>query len=499
MKDTKDTEILNFIKKLGLKDKGLHVKNIIDNERLGEFYVRTDHLSYDYSKQRITKETLERLLEIPDKINLKKSIAGISSGEFLNYTEERTASHMLYRNLNNPIETIDLNEIAIQRIKVKVRVEAIKELLDNRIDTIISISIGGSRLGSELLSEVCANPESKIKVHYCSSYDFQELKNVMSSSDARRTLVIISSKSFTTKEVMANAVIAKEWLEDSVGKNFLDQILGISSNSEGMKEFGIKGANQFKILDSLGGRYSIWSAMSLPAMLDMGWQNFEGFLQGAYAADKHFKESAWNKNIPVLMALLNAWNLNGLGINNLGIFSYDYKIRSLTKYLAQMGMESNGKTYNLEGEKIPFQTSPLIWGGYGPDAQHSVFQWLLQGTDTSSCDFIGIHKKDSPLSSSYRMLLAQIVALSIGEDNVDYKFKSVAGNNPVSLLTIQELNPANLGFLLATYEHKIFVESQIYNINPFDQWGVQLGKKLTTRSLKEEGFIKQYFNNEIIS
>jgi glucose-6-phosphate isomerase len=260
-----------------------------------------------------------------------------------------------------------------------------------------------------------------------------------------------------------------------------------------MTEFGIQDANQFEILDSIGGRYSIWSSISLPAIVDMGWQGFEEFLEGAHEADKHFITQPWNANIPVLMALFSAWNLNGLGINNLGIFSYEYKIRSLTKYLAQMGMESNGKTYNSDNRKTEFHTCPLIWGGYGPDAQHSVFQWLYQGTGYSACDFIGV-KEENNLTSSHQMLLAQITALSIGNDNEELNYKSVEGNNPISLLQLNSSSPKSLGYLLATYEHKIFVESRIYDINPFDQWGVQLGKNLTTNSKGNKDFFINSFN-----
>ena len=185
--------------------------------------------------------------------------------------------------------------------------------------------------------------------------------------------------------------------------------------------------------------------------------------------------------------------MNGLGINNLGIFTYDYKIRSLLKYLSQMGMESNGKSFNDKNRKSPFKTCPLIWGGYGPDVQHSLFEWLLQGTDYSACDFIGI-KDDDVSSNSYEMMLAQILALSLGRDNQEYKYKSVEGNNPTSLLKLRNLNPRSLGFLIATYEHKVFVESQIYGINAFDQWGVELGKVLIKKSIHEDHFINKYFD-----
>ena len=494
MEDSQSTEILKSIKALANKNSGIQVKDLLEEKRLDEFHLITDYLSYDYSKQRITKEVLDELLKIPEKINLKQSILDISNGEFLNPTEDRNVSHMLYRDLNNSKNSQELKEISNQREKLSNFIKAIHEAPESYIDTIISISIGGSRLGPELLSEVYGTPYSKIKVYYCSSYDFMELENVMSVRNPARSLVVISSKSFNTPEVIENANKAKDWLESLIGDRCWDQIIGISSNKEAMTEFGIQDANQFEILDSVGGRYSIWSSMSFPAIVEMGLDGFKEFLEGAHEADKHFKDEPWGTNIPVLMALFSAWNLNGLGINNLGIFSYDYKIKSLTKYLAQMGMESNGKTYNCNNEKSEFYTCPLIWGGYGPDAQHSVFQWLYQGTDHSACDFIGI-KEEKSLSNSYQMLLAQISALTIGSDNDELSYKSVEGNNPISLLQLNNIKPKSLGYLLATYEHKVFVESRIYNINSFDQWGVQLGKKLTIRSKEENNFFINIFNN----
>ncbi len=449
MEGNQSAKILESIKILANKNLGLQIKDVLDKKRLDEFHVKTDYLSYDYSKQRITKEVLGELLEIPEKINLKKSILDISNGEFLNPTEGRTVSHMLYRDLSNSKNSHELKKISNQREELSNFIKTIREVSDSHVDTIISISIGGSRLGPELLSEVYGNPYSKIKVYYCSSYDFIELENVISTRNPARTLVVISSKSFKTPEVIENANKAKDWLESVVGDHCWDQIIGISSNKEAMTEFGIKDSNQFEILDSIGGRYSIWSSISLPAIVDMGWKGFEEFLEGAYEADKHFRNNPWDKNIPALMALFSVWNLNGLSINNLGIFSYDFKIRSLTKYLAQMGMESNGKTYDADNNKTDFSTCPLIWGGYGPDAQHSTFQWLLQGTDYSACDFIGV-KEEKGISDSYQMLLAQITALSVGESNEELNYKSVEGNNPISLIQLNDLSSKSLGYLLMT-------------------------------------------------
>lgn len=503
MEDSIRKEVFNSIKLQASKHADIHIKDLLDKKRLEEFQVHSKYLSFDYSKQRLTEETLSELILIPEKINLRKSILDLSNGEFVNSTEERTASHMLYRNLSQNSNSKEQKEISKQKAKLKLSLEKIGNLLPRPISTIISISIGGSRLGPEILSEAFGGSCSGLKVHYCSSVDLIELNSVLSSSDPMKTIIIISSKSFNTPEVIKNANRSKEWLETKLGDNCWDQIFGISCNKKAMYDFGIKDTNQFEILESLGGRYSIWSSISLSSILDMGQQAFEDFKAGAYEADLHFNNSPWEKNIPVLMALISCWNMNGNGINNLGIFTYNYRIRSLNKYLSQMGMESNGKTYTNNKDLSLYKTCPLIWGGYGPESQHSVFQWLLQGTDYSACDFIGIDVDDDSdaniTSDSYSMLLAQAAALSLGEENQELKYKSVIGNNPISLLKLNGFSPKTFGFLLASYEHKVFVESQIYGINPFDQWGVQLGKKLIIESKKNKEFMKNYFDEKFLN
>jgi len=495
MKISLRDEILQSTKDLAKKYSKLEIKDLLETSRLDKFKVSAKYLALDYSKQRLNEETLEHLLEIPDAINLSKSINDISSGNFVNSTEERLVSHMLYRSSDNLSNNLELEFILKQKEKLKDFVDNFILKFDD-IETVISIGIGGSRLGPEFLSEV-NNTSLDLNIFYCSSYDLVELDNVLAQQNPLKTLIVISSKSFNTPEVLNNAHKARDWLKKAMGEQSHRNLLGISSNIDAMDNFGILKQNQFRILDTLGGRYSIWSSISLPAILDMGWSRYEQFLEGANLADKHFSTTSWKENIPVLMALISYWNTNGLGINNLGIFSYDYKIRSLTKYLSQMGMESNGKTYGSEDEKTTSYNCPLIWGGYGPDAQHSVFQWLLQGSDFTSCDFIG--STDTGKSAeSYQMLLAQITALSLGEDNKEFKYKSVNGNNPINLLKLNKIDARSIGFLLACYEHKVFVESQLYGINPFDQWGVQLGKKLTIKSNQDINFMDKYFNKDFL-
>lgn len=494
MKDKLRSEIFKSIKNLAKEHSDVHVKDLLSQTRLKSFQVNEDIISYDYSKQRITEEGLEELLLIPDKINLKDSINSISKGNFLNPTEKRNVSHLLYRS-DGGSDKNKINEIVQQEKDLRSFISNLAERPVENIKDIISIGIGGSRLGPELLSEIFKDHSSKRKVHYCSSLDTQELDLLISSIDPSSVLLVISSKSFSTKEVMINAGKAVDWIKKIDPRNYLNRVIGISSNIKAMEDFGIIKSNQFKLLESLGGRFSVWSSISLPAIIDIGWKGFKEFKLGALEADHHFINSSWKKNIPVLMALMSCWNMNGLGINNLGIFTYDYKIRSLVKYLTQLGMESNGKTFNSKNQKSYFYTSPLTWGGYGPDLQHSVFQWILQGSYYSSCDFIGIKNKKEMQSDSYISLLAQIEALSIGEENKDLKFKSITGNNPISLLRMNEISPRSLGFLIASYEHKVFVESQIYGVDPFDQWGVKLGKKLSIMAKEREHLLKNFDKN----
>jgi glucose-6-phosphate isomerase len=497
MKKNLNSGILESVKSLALLNKNLHIKDLLKKNRLEKFKINTDLLSFDYSKQRITAEVLEELLKIPEIIGLSKSMQQISKGGNLNLTERRKVSHMLYRKTEEGALQEDLKLIIKEKNRLKIFID--KTINNNNfIKDIVSIGIGGSRLGPELLSQSFGGYSGK-RVHYCCSYDLTELEEILSLCNPTSTLFIISSKSFDTPEVLDNAFKAKEWLNSSNLQDISGHLVGVSSNLDRMKEFGIRSSNQFKIFDSLGGRFSIWSSISLPAILDMEMANFEEFREGGLLADEHFLNSSWKNNIPVLMAILSLWNLNGLGIENLGIFSYDYRLRSLPKYLSQLIMESNGKTITTENKKTPFQTCPLVWGGYGPEAQHSLFQWLYQGTGKSSCDFIGICSKEKGMSNSYNMLLSQIAALSIGEENSKELHKAVEGNNPISLLRLNSLTPKSLGFLIACYEHKVFVESLIYEINAFDQWGVQLGKKLTKEIKKDQNLLEKYFDNDFIS
>ncbi|MFL2707178.1 MAG: glucose-6-phosphate isomerase, partial [Gammaproteobacteria bacterium] len=251
-------------------------------------------------------------------------------------------------------------------------------------------------------------------------------------------------------------------------------------------------------LDSLGGRFSLWSSISLPAFLNSNYKSYLNLLEGAHLADEYTNNTQWESNIPVIMALLSVWNTSALNINNHGIFTYNFRLRSLTKYVAQLSMESNGKSVNFESEESPFATTALIWGGYGIDSQHSTFQWLMQGKTDTSCDFIGINDGKYDSIDSQEVLLSQVIAMTYGESNKDEPFKSVRGNNPCSIIQLNACELKNLGFLLALYEHKTFIEALIVGVDPFDQWGVQLGKKLSVNSKRNKEFLQGQFSLDIL-
>lgn len=485
------SEIFSKLAALGEDIKEHHISEIIEHEGSENRVITNEILNFDYSKQRINKKAHDYLLKIPDFINLKDFLEELFNGKFLNLSEDRTVSHTIYRN-KKPIENYEL--IFSERERIKSFLEEIT--IDCTFKNMIYLGIGGSRLGPELLSEF-QSLDDPIHLHFCSSYDLLELNDVLKNCIQSETLVFVSSKSFTTSEVHKNLDHVKSWFGKSPDIDIKDHLYGISADDSAMTANGIKKSNQFLVLDSLGGRFSVWSSMILPAFINSDFNSYLDFLEGARLADEHTSTAKWESNIPVIMALLNIWNTNSLRINNLGIFTYNYRLRSLTKYIAQLSMESNGKSINYESKESPFLTSPLIWGGYGIESQHSVFQWMMQGKTETACDFIGLNNGEKNFIDSYEMLLSQVLAMCHGKRDKENPFKSVRGNNPCSILQLNSLDLKSLGFLLALYEHKIFIEASILGIDPFDQWGVQLGKELALEAKNNKKFLKDNFSSSL--
>ncbi len=475
---------------LGEDVKDTHISDL-HNKDIDSRIVKSNLLNFDYSKQRITDQALEYLFQIPDLIGLNDLLKALFNGEALNPSEDRKVSHTIYRNKNT-----NENFKVIFKERERIKSFLVRNTANLNFKNLICLSIGGSRLGPELLSEF-QSLEGPVNIYFCSSYDLLELGDVLKKCNQSETIIFASSKSFETFEIIKNLDYVKSWYEQNSDVDFHDHLFGISSNVQAMTAYGIKKNNQFKVLDSLGGRFSIWSSISLPAFINSNFESYLDLLEGARLADEHVSKSSWDSNIPVIMALLSVWNTSSLNINNHGIFTYNFRLRSITKYISQLSMESNGKSINFQLKESPFLTSPLIWGGYGIECQHSTFQWLMQGKTETSCDFVGVNNGEKESVDSHEMLLSQVLAMTYGKEDKENPFKSIKGNNPCSILQLNSIDLRSLGFLLATYEHKVFIEASLVGIDPFDQWGVELGKELALEARRDKRFLKENFSSSL--
>ena len=485
-------QIHNKLSFLGKAIANSHILELQNHKHLEKRVISSDLLDFDYSKQRITDGAIDYLLEIPNLINLKDSLDKLFRGDVHNLSEDRTVSHTLYRD-KTPKEKFEL--ISTERERIKSFLEQNTTSLNFK--NLICLSIGGSRLGPELLNEFQAL-DGSVNIYFCSSYDLLELKDVLRNCNQNETIIFASSKSFETSEILKNLDYVKSWYGEKPDIDFYEHLYAISANVSSMNAYGIKKSNQFQVLDSLVGRFSVWSSISLPAFINSNFDSYLELLEGARLADEHTKDTPWESNIPVMMALLGVWNTNSLNINNHGIFTYNFRLRSLTKYISQLSMESNGKSVNFRSEESHFLTSPLIWGGYGIESQHSTFQWLMQGKTETSCDFIGLNNGENETVDSYEMLLSQVLAMTQGKVDKESPFKSIKGNNPCSILKIKSIDLRSLGFLIALYEHKVFIESSILGIDPFDQWGVQLGKKIARDAKSNKKLLEDNFSSSLL-
>ena len=484
-------KIKENIVSLGQEIKNTHLSELNNPHGSIAEPIQSNLLTYDFSKQRVNQRILDYLLEIPNLINLKESLDSLFLGKIENPSENRAVSHTLYRS-DSSTENFELIQLERDRIKSFLEQKNINQSFKN----LICISIGGSRLGPELLYEFQALDSPK-NIYFCSSYDLLELKSALLKCEQKDTVVFASSKSFETSEILKNLDYVRSWFSQEPAIDQENHLYGISANASAMATYGIKDSNQFLLLDSLGGRFSLWSAISLPAFVNSNYGAYLDLLEGARLADEYTSKAPWESNISVIMALLNIWNRNALNINNHGIFTYNYKLRSLTKYIGQLSMESNGKSKNFESYTSPFYTTPLVWGGYGIESQHSTFQWLMQGKTETSCDFIGINE-DKETQDSHEMLLSQVLAMTLGNQDKVNPYKTIRGNNPCSILQLDNLNLKSLGFLLALYEHKVFIEGLILGIDSFDQWGVQLGKKIALNAKSNKEYLKGFYSSHLL-
>ena len=505
----------------------LHMRDLFeeDENRSAEFSCSLGDLLVDYSKNRVTRETIELLLELAEEAGVFRRRDEMFSGRRINSTEDRAVLHTALRNRSgNPVEVEgqagDVME-GVGRVLEKMRqfCEGVhtgqwRGYTDSKITDIVSIGIGGSALGPLMVTEALKpHARSGLKIHFVSNVDGTDVVETVKDLDAESTLFVVVSKTFTTEETLANALSARAWFLERVGDSsaVAKHFVAVSVNEEAVTEFGIDPANMFEFWDWVGGRYSIWGAVGLPIALYVGMDHFESMLEGAHEMDRHFQDAEPGENIPLLLGLLGIWYNNFFDMPTHAVFPYDQYLRHLPAYLQQLDMESCGKSVTAAGQPVEGNTGMILWGGPGTDGQHAYFQLLHQGTSIVPADFIAFAESQNPLGDHHEKLLAnffaQTEALMLGRGEEEARqdlladveqgrlaaerveellpHKVFAGNRPSNSIFMRHLDPHALGVLLAMYEHKVFVQGCIWGINPYDQWGVQLGKTLASRVFKD--------------
>ncbi|WP_373019033.1 glucose-6-phosphate isomerase [Thiomicrorhabdus sp.] len=489
----------------------VHLKSLFeDPDRADAFSIELDELFLDYSKNRVTKETLSLLVELAKQQALPDWIDRLLTGEQVNDTENRPAMHAALRAGGKDVKGVALSVQAdidaefnkMAGIVNKIRSGHWRGYSGKPITDVVNIGVGGSDLGPLMITHALQTIKSPINLHFISSIDGTQTSNLLKTLNQETTLFILASKSFTTIDTLSNAETARDWLEEVVhDSNTLvsQHFLGVSTKPDMMSQWGIPEENQLVFWDWVGGRYSLWSVIGLPIALKVGMDGFKEMLAGAHLMDNHFGSAELEKNMPVLMGLIDVWNINFLDIQAKAILPYDARLRYLPSYFEQLVMESNGKSVDRAGEKVSYKTCPILWGEVGPNAQHAFYQLLHQGTQSVMCDFIApierddfdrnsVSEKDGSLRNQHELAMANCFAqsrvLMLGDaaipdsikEQFNTPFKHYPGNQPSNTILLKTISPKTLGMLVALYEHKTFVESVIWEINPFDQWGVELGK-----------------------
>ena len=471
----------------------------------------------DYSKNRITDKTLQLLLQLADEVKLKEAIEKYFSGDIINETEGREVLHTALRADTSARVMVDGENVMPEISEVKKKIEHfsnqvidgdLKGYTDLKFDTIVNIGIGGSDLGPAMVVDSLAYYANHLKTYFVSNVDGDHVNEVIKQLNPETTLFVIVSKTFTTQETLSNANTIREWFlksanDEAVSKHFV----AVSTNIEKVKEFGIAEKNIFPMWNWVGGRFSLWSAVGLSISLAVGYNNFESLLNGARKMDQHFRNEPFGKNIPVVLGLLSVWYNNFFGVETEAVIPYSQYLNQFATYLQQGIMESNGKSVDRNGNRVDYQTGTIIWGEPGTNSQHAFFQLIHQGTKLIPADFIGfaksLHGNQEHQDKLISNFLAQTEALMNGKSLVTVKdelrdenlseekrerlqpFKVFEGNKPTTTIFIDKLTPESLGKLIASYEHRIFVQGVVWNIYSYDQFGVELGKQLANSILKE--------------
>jgi glucose-6-phosphate isomerase len=475
------------------------------------FSLEAGDLLLDYSKNLITKETLAQLLELAEAVDLSRWIESMFTGEKMNETENRAVLHTALRAPRETVVEVDgvnvIPEVHVvldqmSAFSSQIRSGAWKGYTGRRIKHIVNIGIGGSDLGPVMASEALKPyGQRELKLHFVSNVDGTHIAEALRKVDAEEVLFIVASKTFTTQETMTNAHTARSWLIDQLGDEaaVAKHFVALSTNEDAVSAFGIDTANMFTFWDWVGGRYSLPSAIGLPLMISIGPDSFREMLAGYHAMDTHFRTAPLAENMPVILALLGVWYHNFFDADSHAILPYDQYMHRFAAYFQQGDMESNGKYVSRSGERVEWQTGPIIWGEPGTNGQHAFYQLIHQGTRLIPCDFIGFCQSHNPLADHHDKLMAnffaQTEALAFGKTREALEAEGVAetliphkvfeGNRPTNSLMAKQLTPAVLGQLVALYEHKIFVQGIIWDIYSFDQWGVELGKVLAKAILPE--------------
>jgi glucose-6-phosphate isomerase len=494
--------------------KNLHLRKLFaaDATRGEKLTVQAAGLFLDYSKNRITDKTLKLLLQLADESHLRAKIDAMFAGEKINVTENRAVLHVALRAPKNATILVDGKNVVPEVHAVLDKMSAFSNRVRNgewkghsgkRIKNIINIGIGGSDLGPVMAYEALKHYSARnLNFRFVSNVDGIDFVEATHDLDPAETLFIISSKTFTTLETMTNAQSARDWTLKGLGgdaKAVAKHFVAVSTNAEKVSAFGIDTANMFGFWDWVGGRYSMDSAIGLSTMLAVGPENFGEILAGFHELDEHFRTAPFGKNLPVLLGLLTIWNTNFFGAETVAVLPYENYLKRFPAYLQQLTMESNGKHVTLDGKHVNYQTSPVYWGEPGTNGQHSFYQLIHQGTRLIPCDFIAFARALTPLGRHHDILLANVFAqaeaLAFGKTADEVKAEKVPaalvphkvfeGNRPSNTILAEKLTPEILGQLVALYEHSVFVQGAIWNIDSFDQWGVELGKVLAQRIVPE--------------
>jgi len=499
------------------KDNNMKAQFSNDANRASDFTIQWKDFLVDYSKNRIDRKTMQLLLQLTKEVNLKDAIGKYFGAEAINQTEGRAVLHTALRAKCSDTAMVNGVNFVDEVYEVKRR---IKEFTDSVISgeckgysgksftDVVNIGIGGSDLGPAMITEALKYYKNHLNVHFVSNVDGDHVQEVLRDLNPETTLFVIVSKTFTTQETLSNATTIKEWfLKSATEKDVARHFAAVSTNAAKISEFGILPAKVFPMWDWIGGRFSLWSAVGISIALAVGFENFDALLGGANKMDEHFKNEDFDNNIPVVLALLSIWYNNFYGAETEAVIPYTQYLSRFSAYLQQSIMESNGKSVDRDGNRINYQSGSIVWGEPGTNAQHAFFQLMHQGTKLIPASFIGFKKSLFGNTDHHNKLMANFFAQTealmngkaaqevrneLEENNLSeveiqslLPFKVFEGNNPTNIILIDKLTPSSLGALISLFEHKIFVEGIIWNIFSYDQWGVELGKKLAEQTLKD--------------